>query len=387
MASTTTDPQDEIGNSSVTPPNRAAGAHRARVASDTGEEHGAAPKKRDALLDNAKFLLIVLVFVGHAIEPVTETRLAEALYFWIYLFHMPAFVLISGYLSRSFDGSGRRIDKLLTTVVAPYLIFWGIYALQSLSVGRKLPDGPLEPLWITWFLAALFVWRLTVPLWNRIRWPFAVSIGISFLGGLVATGDALGVSRILSLLPFFVAGLMLEQRHFDMLKSGWVRAWSAAVVLVTAAMTYIYLEQASREWVYWRESLLDRDVDLLPLGLPGRLAFLVLAFSLTAALLSLTPRRTTWFTRLGALTMYVYLLHGLIIRGAKQFGWYELTSDHLGDHGALAVNVVLAVVFTCVLCTPWVRSATRWAVEPNVASLLGPNHGAAADSPAPARAR
>ncbi|RNL84653.1 hypothetical protein EFW17_11935 [Halostreptopolyspora alba] len=356
----------------------------ARAASEASEGHGAAPKKRDALLDNAKFLLIVLVFVGHAIEPTTETRLAEALYFWIYLFHMPAFVLISGYLSRSFDGSGRRVDKLLTTVVAPYLVFWGIYALQSLSVGRDLPDGPLEPLWVTWFLAALFVWRLTVPLWNRLRWPFAVSVGVSFLGGLVATGDALGVSRILSLLPFFVAGLILEQRHFDMLKSGWVRAWSAVVVLVTAAMSYIYLEQVSREWVYWRESLLDRDVDLLPLGIPGRVVFLVLAFSLTAALLSLTPRRTTRFTRLGALTMYVYLLHGLVIRIAEQFGWYEFTSDHLGNHGSLAVNLALAVTLTFVLCAPWVRSATRWAVEPRVEWMLRPGR----DSPAtPARAR
>ncbi|MBB4933810.1 fucose 4-O-acetylase-like acetyltransferase [Lipingzhangella halophila] len=384
MASTTTDLQDEIGNSSVSPPDGAADAHRAQGASPG---NGGAPKKRDALLDNAKFILIVLVFVGHAIEPLTDTRIAEAVYFWIYLFHMPAFVLISGYLSRSYDGSRRRIDKLLTTIATPYLIFWGIYALQSLSAGRDLPDSPLQPLWITWFLAALFIWRLTVPLWNRIRWPFAVSIGISFLGGMVATGEVLSESRILSLLPFFVAGLLVEQRHLDILKSAWVRAWSVGVVLVTAAMTYVYLEQLSREWVYWRESLIDRNVDMLPIGLPGRVTFLVLAFSLTIALLSLVPHRTTRFTKLGALTMYVFLLHGLVLRVAEQLGWYEFINDYLGTHGALVVNCVLAVAFTFVLCTPWVRSATRWAVEPRTDWILGPERDTAPGSTTPASAR
>ncbi|WP_046471934.1 acyltransferase family protein [Allosalinactinospora lopnorensis] len=379
MASTTTHPQNGAGKAAVAVPDDVRTTRPQRNAADT---NGAASKKRDALLDNAKFLLILLVFIGHAIEPVTDTRVANAVYFWIYLFHMPAFVLICGYLSRSFDGSGRRIDKLLTTVVAPYFIFWGIYALQSLSVGRDLPDGPLQPLWLTWFLAALFVWRLTVPLWNRIRWPFAVSLGVSFLGGLVVTGDVLGVSRILSLLPFFVAGLLIEQRHLDFLKSTWVRVWGVGVVLVTAAMSYVYLEQLSREWVYWRESLIDRDLDILPVGIPGRVVFLVLAFALTAAVLSLTPRRTTWFTRLGALTMYVFLLHGLVLRIAEQFGWHEFCNDFFGAHGALVVNTVLAVAFTFVLCSPWVRAATRWAVEPKVDWFLRPGRDQHPDRPA-----
>ncbi|GAB3451808.1 acyltransferase family protein [Streptomonospora sediminis] len=321
--------------------------------------------KRDSLLDNAKFLLIVLVVVGHAIEPLTDgTRLANAAYFWIYLFHMPAFVLISGYLSKSFDGSKRRIDKLLTTVAAPYLVFWAIYALLSWAVGRDLPDSPLEPLWLTWFLAALFVWRLTVPVWNRLRWPFAVSVGVSLLGGLVATGDVLAVSRIISLLPFFVAGLMLQPHHLALLKQTWVRVWSAGVVLATAAMCFFYLEQLSREWVYWRESLVDRDMDLLPVGVPGRLLFLVLAFALTAAVLSLTPRRTTHFTRLGALTMYVFLLHGLLVRGADALGWYDFADNALGGHLAFAATSAAAVGASYLLCAPWVRAATRWAVEP-----------------------
>ncbi|MFD0775593.1 acyltransferase family protein, partial [Streptomonospora algeriensis] len=328
-------------------------------------------RERDALLDNAKFLLIALVVIGHAIEPLTDdTRLADAAYYWVYLFHMPAFVLISGYLSKSFDGSWRRIDKLLTTVAAPYLIFWGVYALVSLAMGRDLPAGPLEPLWLTWFLAALFVWRLSVPVWNRIRWPFTVSIAVSLLSGAVATGDVLGASRIVSLLPFFVGGLVLQPRHLELLQRTRVRVWSAGLMLASAATCYLYLERLSREWIYWRESIADRGMELLPVGLPGRLMFMVLAFALTAAVLSLTPRRTTHATRLGALTMYVYLLHGLFVRGADALGWYDFAGSALGGHLALGATALGAVGVTYLLCTAWVRRATRWAVEPPVELML-----------------
>ncbi|MQA28031.1 MAG: hypothetical protein GEU94_21845 [Micromonosporaceae bacterium] len=121
---------------------------------------------------------------------------------------------------------------------------------------------------------------------------------------------------------------------------------------------------------YWRESLADRDLEILPYGLPARAVFLVLAFTLTAAVLSLTPRRRMWFTGFGALTMYVFLLHGLVVRLAEQFGWYEFTDRLLDNRGAWALNAVLAVVGTFVLCSPWVRAATRWAVEPKLDWLL-----------------
>ncbi|MZD05179.1 hypothetical protein GTW43_08790, partial [Streptomyces sp. SID5785] len=56
----------------------------------------AAPKQRDAFFDNAKYLAIVFVAMGHAWEPLTDgSRAAEALYMIVYTFHMPAFIVIS----------------------------------------------------------------------------------------------------------------------------------------------------------------------------------------------------------------------------------------------------------------------------------------------------
>lgn len=317
---------------------------------------------RDAHLDNAKFVLIALVFVGHAIAPNRDTHLAEAVYFWIYLFHMPAFALICGYMSKSFDASARRIDRLIATVLLPYLIFWTIYVAQGYVADRPIPTSPLEPMWLTWFLAALFVWRLSVPFWHRIRWPVAVAVVISVGAAPVVTGDALDVSRILSMLPFFVLGLYLQPRHLALLHRRRVQV-GAVLTFAGTALACLYLgDTLSIEWTLWRETLVDREAGLLPLGMIARVGFLALATAMTLAFLALIPRRHTWFTHLGAYTMFVYLLHGLPIRIAEQLGWYEVVDGYVG----LAVNCAVAMALTLVLCMPWMRRATGWLVEPKV---------------------
>ena len=51
---------------------------------------------RDPLLDNAKFLAIVLVVSGHLVEELRDVPAAHALYFFVYLIHKPLFIDVSG---------------------------------------------------------------------------------------------------------------------------------------------------------------------------------------------------------------------------------------------------------------------------------------------------
>src|SRR5690348_2065540 len=49
--------------------------------------------RRDAFFDNAKYLAIVLVAVGHSWEPLKGgSRVLQAAYMLVYTFHMPAFI-------------------------------------------------------------------------------------------------------------------------------------------------------------------------------------------------------------------------------------------------------------------------------------------------------
>ncbi|MFV2195854.1 acyltransferase family protein [Nocardiopsis sp. LOL_012] len=337
-----------------------------------GEEQGASSSHasapvsapdRDARLDNAKFLLIALVVLGHGIEPLTGSyEPTRALYFWIYLFHMPAFIVISGYLSRSFDGSSKRVEKLFLSLVVPYLVFWTIHQAISTAARGGLPDSlsVLKPTWTLWFLVALFLWRLSVPVWKRLRWPVAVAVVVSLFAATADLGSTLSLGRVLSLLPFFVLGLCLRREHFAFLDRVWVRVCSAAVLAGTAVLAVPMSGDLSREWLFWRNSLTDRDIDPLTPSIGIRLAFMALALAMTVAVLALTPKRRTWMTALGAYTLYVYLGHAVFYKVLKATPWYDLTGGAVGT----AVNIALAAAVTLLLCAPWVRWCMRWAVEP-----------------------
>lgn len=59
--------------------------------------------KRIPYFDNARALLIILVVLGHmSSEFIEHDELIADVYLFIYTFHMPAFILISGYFAKKF---------------------------------------------------------------------------------------------------------------------------------------------------------------------------------------------------------------------------------------------------------------------------------------------
>ncbi|MBR8743624.1 acyltransferase [Nocardiopsis sp. MG754419] len=323
---------------------------------------------RDARLDNAKFILIALVVIGHAIEPLTDYGPTSALYYWIYFFHMPAFIMISGYLSRSFDGSSTRVEKLVLSIAVPYLIFWGLHQAFYAVERGGLPDSLsiLKPTWTLWFLVALFVWRLTVPVWKRLRWPVAIALVISLFATTTDLGTTLSVGRVLSFLPFFVLGLSLRREHFAHLDRLWVRVGAVVVLTTTAVLSVPISDRLSRDWLFWRDSLTDRDIDPLMPSIGIRLAFMGIALAMTVAVLALTPKRRTWFTSLGAYTLFVYLGHSVILLVLKASPWYDAMNGAIG----LAATIALGAAITLALCSAWVRKGLQWAVEPQATWFL-----------------
>jgi len=69
--------------------------------------------KRNNFFDNAKFILIFLVVFGHLISPLKEQDgILFTLYTVIFLFHMPAFILISGYFAKGYKKKGYLLKSV-----------------------------------------------------------------------------------------------------------------------------------------------------------------------------------------------------------------------------------------------------------------------------------
>ncbi|KDN77218.1 membrane protein [Streptomyces olindensis] len=324
--------------------------------------------QRDAFFDNAKYLAIVLVAVGHAWEPLRDgSRAVSALYMVVYAFHMPAFIIVSGYFSRSFDAGPGRIRRLVTGLAVPYVVFETAYTLFTRWTDQE-PDRPvslLDPLYLTWFLAALFIWRLTTPVWRQVRWPLPLALVIAMLATLSPSiGNDLDLQRTLQFLPYFVLGLLLRPEHFQLVRRRAVRVLAVPVFACAVAVAYWAVPRMTGAWFYHRDSA----EELAAPSWYGPVMTLVTfgcSLVLVACFLAWVPGRRAWFTVLGAGTLYGYLLHGFVAQGSKYGGWYDPAWVHR-PVGVIVVTVVAAVLVTA-LCTPPVRRPLRWVVEPEAA--------------------
>src|SRR5688572_22353122 len=178
---------------------------------------------RDPWLDNAKMGLVTLVVIGHAWTLLPQTTLNSHLYDFLYAWHIPAFVFVTGYLSRGFAYTPERFWQLFRTVVVPYLLFECAMAIFRVHVGgEKLEDLFADPHWPLWYLSALFFWRLMTPIFRAMWGGVGVALVLSLLAGLWL-GDTLDLARVFGLLPFFVLGLNATPARLEPLRARLVR--------------------------------------------------------------------------------------------------------------------------------------------------------------------
>ncbi|MGN6575086.1 MAG: acyltransferase family protein [Nocardioides sp.] len=307
----------------------------------------AARSSRDPFFDNAKMLLVTLVVVGHSWTLFPDAADSSPVYHFLYVWHVPAFVMVTGYLSRSFTFTRRNLHKLMTTVVVPYFVAETLLALfRTVFGGEHMTTLYISPHWPMWCLAVLFLWRLVTPLLNRVRFPLAWAVVASLVGGVVTTG-VLDIPRFLGLMPFFVLGMTMTREQFDVLARPRVRV-TAAVLLCLAFVAAVPLAgHVSKEWLYWRTGYADLGVTFLQ-GVALRSVLMVVAAALAVSVLALIPRSNRWFTPLGAASLVVYLFHGFFVKAAEYAGVPDLvekdpiTSFLLVSGAAVGVALLLA---------------------------------------------
>ena len=127
-------------------------------------------KTRIVKIDYIKVVLIALIVFGHFLECI-ETNLSIKLYQFIYIFHIPFFVFISGYLSRF------KIKKILKFFII-FLIFQITYFVFSIIFLKVIPYDKIyiRPYWLMWYLFSLICWQLTIPLLEKVNKNFLIKI-------------------------------------------------------------------------------------------------------------------------------------------------------------------------------------------------------------------
>lgn len=281
---------------------------------------------RSARMDNLKCMLIACVVLGHLLE-LQEGRLTDCVYLVIYAFHMPLFVWATGYFAKPAD------RRCLRTLVLPYLVFQVLYSFQSAWYYGMDELKILEPFWLMWFLMALFLWRLLLPLADvrSVRSQAKALVATFALSLLTGWSHelrfVLSFQRMLALLPLFLLGYYCRQWQ-EKIGAWWdgcgpwrrnlIRLALGMGVLLAVVLICTNRERLVREWFYFKYPYGDEGGSVLMRAGLTLYTLVWLGFFLSV----MPSRRLPLLTAMGRSTLPVYLLHGLVVKSLEWHGVY-----------------------------------------------------------------
>lgn len=268
-------------------------------------------KQREYLFDNYKVFLIILVVIGHFIEPCYDQNpFLYELKWGIVAFHMPAFIFISGYFSKKVPS----VRKLLSGLVIPYFVYEVFYYLLYTFILDK--DTELyftRPKFSLWYLMALCVWRLMAPVVKKIPHYLPCSLAAGLLIGLVGLGNFLSIPRIVFFFPFFLAGTVFDSAWLARFRNK--RGYVGALGIIGSMVLFLFADKYHRQLpvkiFYGRYSYEELGIPAME-GILIRLVCYGISFLLIYLFMLVLPTKEKFYSYLGERTMAVYIFHGII---------------------------------------------------------------------------
>ena len=276
--------------------------------------------------DNLKGLLIFLVVLGHYFWQYREYSGMLGMVLAIYVFHMPAFVFISGYFSKSEKSTSAEtlVKFLIWFVFLNYSMMFYAYAAEHRPISLS------QLYYSSWYLLAIFLYRLTLPFCRRIPFVIPLSIAIS-LGIGFCPYDVFALGKIIALYPFFIIGAKVTTKTME----GFVASLKTHFRIGRAVLPGVAI---LCEWLILRHIVTLQDVIWGSYGSASaaarRLLVLVLAGSVTVILLALTPHtHLPLVAKWGRNSLAIYVTHRIFtlllalafpFLGASILGWLAL---------------------------------------------------------------
>lgn len=317
-------------------------------------------KKRIDWIDIAKGIAIILMILGHV------PGLNHYVKGVIFSFHMPLFMMINGYLIRSYDIK-KTFLRSCRTLLLPYMIVCVLLLLISM-IKSGSADGALHELLrkgadmilgfskppaflssfggviVIWFLPCLFFARniyvaamsllSRTPVWLRVAAVILLSAGGQLLGTF---GIYLPWSLDVALFSviFIAAGDLLHKK--DLIQSGnRVMIILPPIVWIAMLLTKTHIELATRNY------------PLIVVGTICAIAGSVTFMQLSRLVEAKMPPLTKLFTWYGRNSLIILSVHAL---ESKMIDWTSFAIPGLNSILNVAVAFVIrfAIISLCTL--------------------------------------
>lgn len=275
-------------------------------------------KTRTKKYDEIKFLLIFLVVIGHILETFIiagkETTNIYRLRFFIYSFHMPLFIFISGLFSKK-----NITEKKYTNIIYFLVLYIVIKIISTINIAIQTGDISFNLLSegdYPWYCFALFAFQMiTILLRNKNKTFILVSsIILALIVGYDSNvGDFLVLSRIIVFYPFFFVGYWLDKdKLLEKLSSKKFQITSIIIMIIYVLIIFTKIND-----LYPFSPLLSGKNSYFTLGENFKIGWAARAvqyfvvFVICFCLISICTivKKENFTSRIGQNTLPIYALH------------------------------------------------------------------------------
>lgn len=304
-------------------------------------------------LNCLKGFLIVLVVIGHFGQTISNLLpdrykyIGHGFILFIYSFHMPLFLFVSGYLSKNLE---KRRSRAVSDLLIPYLLFQLVCGCSLLVITKSSESlrNIFVPQMGAWYLLALFGFRLLLPELTKVRGVVLLSIVLSVLCPFLIIGKEFALQKSLGFFAYFIIGYTLCNnggvKSFALL----IPKWIARILLLlelAAFIVCVHLYDCYQIiFSVFTRSLEASDSKYF-------IFFYITAFAITTLtgllVMNAISGKNRFLEKQGMDTMPMYLSHLLLFMAAG----YLVNKK----------NVTLAISISCCLCLcSLIIFATKW---------------------------
>lgn len=333
--------------------------------------------ERSIKISNLKGLLIFLVVFGHFLE--LSKFDSYELFTFIYAFHMPLFIFISGYLAKRV-----RFSKIVNLIIL-YLIFQTIFNFYNYFIGidESISFHYGTPQYHLWYIVGLGVWYTIALIISKLglsnsgklimllgifvlcfmsRW-FAADI-VSSVQKVYENFDTytLSYQRTLSFAPFFFVGYFMSNHSFkklsELIKSDTVKMF---VTLSSMLCLFLYFQSNTLEDAFRGSfgALRFSDGSFNDFLLISLFQYVVSGF-LCILVLNLVTHKQSILTRFGDHSLTVFLFHPLFVFLLRK---YMLQEDWESDT-QIVLYLLLAMLVSYFLSSKIFVKSTKYLCNP-----------------------
>lgn len=304
--------------------------------------------EREYIFDNIKGILIWLVVFAHFINlelyPYDYLKIA---YTFIYFFHMPAFIFISGYFSKNTEKSR---NVAIRSYFVPYVLLTIATYVQIivLNGGQRVPFNIFSPAAGLWFLFVLTVYKILLPDVVRLRTPVMilaiVGLGAGFSHEFTTK---FSLQRLMVFFFFFILGYKTSKKDTERIRnySNYISfVITGIVILLSYGLNRVknFKVTLLHGKLYYRDGLEGFDLAI-------RILFYIVGVAMIFVLIQLISTRRCVLTKIGKNSFPVYMIHLFIMRWMDQ-EMIHYNIQFKNEFIYIVIMIVLSTI-TVVLCS------------------------------------